>query len=55
MSKIGLGIVTCNRPDFLSNCIESINFNKVDESVIVNDGDVDVKHPTIQVIKNEKI
>lgn len=54
MSKIGLGIVTCNRPEFLSKCIESINFDKVDESVIVNDGKIDVKHPSIQVIKNEK-
>ena len=54
MSKIGLGIVTCNRPDFLRNCIKSIDLSKVDEKVIVNDGKVDVKHPNFTVIKNQK-
>jgi GT2 family glycosyltransferase len=51
MSKIGLGIVTCNRPDFLSNCIKSIDLSKVDEKVIVNDGKVDVKHPNFTSYK----
>jgi len=54
MSKIGLGIVTCNRPEFLSKCIASIDFNKVDERIIVNDGKLDVKHPNFTVLKNEK-
>jgi len=54
MSKIGLGIVTCNRPEFLTNCIESIDLEKVDVKVIVNDGDVDVSYPQFKVIKNEK-
>lgn len=54
MSKIGLGIVTCNRPEFLSKCIASIDFSKVDERVIVNDGKIDVKHPNFTVIKNEE-
>ena len=54
MSKVGLGIVTCNRPEFLTNCIESIDLEKVDIKVIVNDGDIDVKHNQFEVIKNEK-
>ena len=54
MSKIGLGIVTCNRPEFLSKCIASIDFNRVDERVIVNDGKIDVEHPNFTVIKNEE-
>lgn len=54
MSKIGLGIVTCNRPDFLSKCIESIDLTKIDEKIIVNDGTDDVKHNEFTIIKNEK-
>ena len=37
-SKIGVGIVTCNREDFFKKCYESIPLDKVDELVIVNDG-----------------
>ena len=37
MSKIGLGIVTCNRPDFLSKCIKSIDLDRLDFKAIVND------------------
>lgn len=54
MSKIGLGIVTCNRNDFLRDCINSINLDKIHETVIVNDGDVDIKHNQIHVINNDK-
>ena len=53
MSKIGLGIVTCNRPEFLTNCIDSINLEKVDVRVIVNDGDLAVSHPKFNIIKND--
>jgi GT2 family glycosyltransferase len=37
-SKIGLGIVTCNRFDFFSQCFNSIPKDKIDELVVVNDG-----------------
>lgn len=54
MSKIGIGIVTCNRPDFLQDCIKSIDLSKVDEKVIVNDGTIDVRTPLFKVINNKK-
>ena len=38
MSKIGVGIITCNRLDFFKNCLESVLPCSFDELVIVNDG-----------------
>lgn len=37
---IGVGIVTCNRPEYLFNLLKSLENCKIDELVIVNDGDV---------------
>jgi len=37
--KIGLGIVTCNRENFIKQQLDTIPFNKIDEFVIVNDGE----------------
>ena len=37
-NKIGIGIITCNRPDYFNQCIKSIDKNLVDTIVIVNDG-----------------
>ena len=39
MSKIGIGIITCNRNEFLANCVKSICSEWYDEIIIVNDGD----------------
>jgi glycosyltransferase involved in cell wall biosynthesis len=36
--KIGVGIITCNRPDMLRVCYDSIPRNRIDELVIINDG-----------------
>ena len=38
-NKIGIGIITCNRPDFFEKCLESIPIDRIDHMVIVNDGD----------------
>jgi len=38
MSKIGIGIITCNRPEFFKKCRESIKEEWYDHIVIVNDG-----------------
>ena len=54
MSKIGIGIVTCNRNDFLIDCIASVDLSKVDEAVIVNDGMLDVQHEQFHIINNSK-
>lgn len=39
MDKIGVGIITCNRPEYLKQLLNSIIPCKFDELVIVNDGD----------------
>jgi glycosyltransferase involved in cell wall biosynthesis len=37
-SKIGVGIVTYNRPDFFKKCFDSIPIENIDQLVVVNDG-----------------
>lgn len=37
-NKIGVGIITCNRPFYFKECYESIDRAKVNEVVVVNDG-----------------
>jgi GT2 family glycosyltransferase len=37
-TRIGIGIITCNRPDFFFKCYESIPSKYADDIVIVNDG-----------------
>lgn len=55
MSKIGIGIVTCNRNDFLHDCITSVDRSKVDEAVIVNDGSaLEVYYEQFHIIDNNK-
>ena len=39
MSKIGIGIITCNRNEFLRDCVKSIAPEWYDELIIINDGD----------------
>lgn len=36
--KIGVGIITCNRPIYFKECYNSIDKDKVHEVVVVNDG-----------------
>lgn len=38
MAKIGVGIITCNRLDYLRNLLKTIPKDKVNELVVVNDG-----------------
>ena len=59
-NKIGVGIITCNRPDFLNKLLDSVSLCKdsIDELVIVNDGntvldlDVPFDHTLLQNEKN---
>ena len=37
-NKIGVGIITCNRPVYFKQCYESLDKLKIDEIVVVNDG-----------------
>tara|TARA_R110000744_G_scaffold203471_2_gene322365 strand:- start:2346 stop:3173 length:828 start_codon:yes stop_codon:yes gene_type:complete len=49
--KIGIAIITCDRPEFLSKCVESIDRAHGDEFIIINDGTVEVDIENIKVIK----
>ena len=49
--KIGVGIITCDRPEFLKTCLESIDRNFIDQIVIVDDGNEAVEVDGIEVIK----
>lgn len=49
MDKIGVGIITCNRPKFFLKCFRSIS--KIDELVVVNDG---VNFDDIDRLQKEK-
>ena len=55
MSKIGIGIITCNRNEFLANCVKSICSEWYDEIIIVNDGDKPITtFYDCDIINNEK-
>lgn len=52
-TKIGVGIITCDRPDFFSQCYESMNHKSYDHFVVVNDGNDDVDIESSHVIKTK--
>ena len=51
--KIGIGIVTCNRPDFLNKLLESIDGCVCDELVVISDGDPLEESTKYNTINNE--
>jgi len=53
--SIGVGIITCNRPDYLNSLLESLklSLSSIDELVIVNDGK-SLDLPSVNIINNEK-
>ena len=52
MSKIGIGIITCNRNNFLKKCISSIKKEWYDELIVINDGDISIKDTNFNIINN---
>lgn len=36
--KIGVGVITYNRQQYLNRCLETLPFNKIDECIVVKDG-----------------
>ena len=55
MSKIGLGIITCNREDFYTKCYDSIPKDVVNSLVTVNDGKpYDKPPPTGAYLQHEQ-
>lgn len=56
MGKIGVGVITCNRPEFLKKCLQSIPLDKIDHIAIVNDGKVlpaEIYNKNIDIIDHE--
>jgi len=49
--KIGVGIITCDRPDFLKKCLKSLDIKLIDEIIIINDGFDDIDVDDIEEIK----
>jgi GT2 family glycosyltransferase len=54
MSKVGIGIITCNRNNFFTECLASIKKDWYDEIVVVNDGKIPLKDQNLQIINNPK-
>lgn len=52
--KVGIGIITCNRPDYLKTLLDSIKYCNWAEFIIVNDGDeIDLPGYSYYIHKNE--
>jgi glycosyltransferase involved in cell wall biosynthesis len=49
--KIGVAIITCNRPVMFSKCLNSIPIHKIDEFVVVNDGSDATEETSAHLIK----
>jgi GT2 family glycosyltransferase len=55
--KTGVGIITCNRPEYLDNLLVTLNQcnDSFDELVIINDGeDININNDRASYIKNER-
>jgi GT2 family glycosyltransferase len=52
-SKIGVGIITCDRPEFLKKALESFDKTVIDRLIIIDDGEKKVfaAHPKIDYIR----
>jgi len=48
---VGVGIITCNRPDFFKKCRESIDHKWYNYIVVVNDGEGPLKDARAPVLK----
>jgi GT2 family glycosyltransferase len=54
IERIGIGIVTCNRPAFLKNLLDSIKYCNWAETIVINDGDdIDIKGYNFYINKNK--
>lgn len=51
--KIGVGIITCNRPEFFKKCRESIKEEWYDSIVVVNDGNGPLYNSRAAVIQTK--
>jgi glycosyltransferase involved in cell wall biosynthesis len=50
--SIGIGVITCDRPDFFEKLITSLKNVKYDKLVVINDGSKQVKIKEAEIVKN---
>ena len=58
IESVGIGIITCDRPDFFKKCRESIREEWYDRMVVINDGKgplFDARAPIIQTTGKEGV
>lgn len=51
-TKIGVGIITCDRPDYLKKLVKSLDGIPVDDLIIINDGEKQLDGGKIKVFNN---
>ena len=51
---VGIGIITCNRPEFFKKCRESIDHKWYNHIVVVNDGEGPLEGAEAPVIKTRR-
>ena len=53
--KIGVGIITCNRPDYLQNLLETLVpcIDNIDSLVVINDGEAIDNIPIGVLLNND--
>jgi GT2 family glycosyltransferase len=58
IESVGIGIITCDRPDFFKKCRRSIKQEWYDRMVVINDGKgplFDARAPIIQTTGKEGV
>ena len=51
-TKIGVGIITCDRPDYLKKLIKSLNSISINKLIIINDGEKQLDGDKIKIHNN---
>lgn len=51
-TKIGVGIITCDRPDYLKKLVKSLDGISINELIIINDGEKQLDGDKIKVHNN---
>jgi glycosyltransferase involved in cell wall biosynthesis len=51
-TKIGVGIITCDRPDYLKKLVKSLDGISIDKLIIINDGEKQLDGDKIKIHNN---
>lgn len=52
-NKIGVGVITCDRPNYLKKLVRSLDDISIDELVVINDGEKQIDSDKIKVHNNK--